>query len=188
MLGLGYALRTFAIVGSRDHLASMPDVVVYQCRDLDRDQVRDRVEVGVGEGLLDTLIEEVVCRHIGNVSRVSLAGTAGEHAEDATVGVTDDRPGVPGGGESAVLVTVGVDGDLHRRRVNGIILIFTNERFDAGRATEGDTGGGTVLDDDETVFSIFVEHGRAAQLAIVDEVSKLHEAAMRILELGAGLG
>jgi hypothetical protein len=33
---------------------------------------------------------------MGNISKVSLAGTADEHADDATVGVTDDRPGVRG--------------------------------------------------------------------------------------------
>lgn len=62
-------------------------------------------------------------------------------------------------------MTVGIDGDLHRSRVNGIILVFTNERFDA---TEGNTCGGTVLDDDETLFSICVEPGQAAQLAILE--------------------
>lgn len=71
----------------RDGLASVPDVVVYRCRDLG-----DRVEVGVGEGLL---VQEVVWRHIGNVSRVGLAATAGEHADDVTIGVTSD-PEFPG--------------------------------------------------------------------------------------------
>lgn len=66
-------------------------------------------------GLLDTLVEEVVWQHIGNVSRVSLAGTTGKHqANNVTVGITNNRPGVPGGRESTILVTPGVDNDLHR--------------------------------------------------------------------------
>ena len=59
--------------------------------------------MGVGEGLLDTLVKEVVWRHVGNVSGVGLADTAGKHADD----VANDRPGIPEGGESAVLVTLG---------------------------------------------------------------------------------
>src|SRR6266852_1182559 len=86
----------------RDCPASVSDVVVYRCRDLGL----DREEVGVGEGLLDTLVEEVVRRRIGNVSRIGLADTAGKHSDDAIVSVTDDGPGVPGRGESTVLVTV----------------------------------------------------------------------------------
>ena len=46
--------------------------------------VGDRVEVGAGEGLLDMLVKEVVWQHVGNVSRVGLAGTAGKHADDVT--------------------------------------------------------------------------------------------------------
>ena len=49
-------------------------------------------------------------------------------------------------------MTVGVDGDLHRRRANVVLAVITDRRFDAGRATEGNTGASTVLDDDETLF------------------------------------
>ena len=87
-------------------LHSVPDVVVYRCHDLGC----DRVEVGVGEGLLDTLLNPVVWRRIGNVSTVCLASTTGEDADDATLGVGDDRPGIPGGGKSAILIAVRVDG------------------------------------------------------------------------------
>jgi len=148
----------------------------------------DRVEVGVGEGLLDTLLNPVVWRRIGNVGRVCPAGTAGEDADDATIGVSDDRPRIPGGGESAVLVGVRVDGYPHGRRANAVVVVFPDEGFDAGRATDGNTGGVAVLDDDETLFAVRVEHGRLAQLTFLDDVSKLHEAATRIFELGAGLG
>src|SRR5712672_1772053 len=172
----------------RDRLANIPDVVAYRCRDLvGRDRIGDWEEVGVGEGLLDTLIEEVVCRHIGNVSRVSLASTTDEHANDVTIDITDDRPRVPRGGESTILVIIGVDGNLHRCRVNGVILVFTNKRFDPTRTTKGNTSGGTILDDNETIFSIFIEHGQAAQLTILDKVLKLHEAIKWILEIGTGL-
>ena len=37
-----------------------PNIVVYRCHDLGRDRVEDWVEVGIGEGLLDPLVEEVV--------------------------------------------------------------------------------------------------------------------------------
>jgi len=86
-------------------------------------------------------------------------------------------------------VTVRVDGDLPRRLANKtIILVFANELFDVGRATEGKTGAVTILNDDETFLSGCINHGRVAQVAILDKASKLHEVVLRILELGAGLG
>jgi len=71
-------------------------VVVCRCRDLDLGRVADREEVGVWEGLLDMLVEGGACRHIRNVSRVGLASTTGMYADDAIVGVSDNRPAVPG--------------------------------------------------------------------------------------------
>ena len=111
-----------------DHLASISDIVMYWYHDLGPGQVGDWVKVGAGGRLLDTLVEEVVWQHIGNVSRVSLAGTTGKHqANNVTVGITNNRPGVPGGRESTILVTPGVDNDLHRCWVK-----LLNEQFDAG--------------------------------------------------------
>ncbi len=43
-----------------------------------RDLLLDRVEVGVGEGLLDLLLDPEIRCHVGHVCRVSRAGTAGE--------------------------------------------------------------------------------------------------------------
>jgi len=78
------------------------------CRDL-----LDRVEVGVGEGRLDLFLDPEIRRHVGHICRVSRAGTAGEQADDTSQPVNNNRPRIPGGGECAVLVVVGVDGDLH---------------------------------------------------------------------------
>ena len=66
-------------------------------------------------------------------------------------------------------------------------IIFPDEGFDTGRATEGHTSGVAVLDDNETLFTVRVEHGRVAQLVFLDDVSKLQEAFKRIFEGGAGL-
>jgi len=90
----------------RDHLASVPHVIVYLCHDLGR----DRAELGIGKCLFDTLVNPVVWRRIRHIGRVFLAGTAGEDANNATIGVSDNRPGIPKGGESAVLATVRVVG------------------------------------------------------------------------------
>ena len=57
---------------------------------------KDRgVEVGVGEGLLDTLIKEVIWRCIGNIRSLGRASTTGKHSDNAIVGISNDRPGVP---------------------------------------------------------------------------------------------
>lgn len=73
----------------------------------------DRVEVRVREGRLDTFVEEVVRRCIGNVHIIVLPRTAGNHSDDAIVGITDNGPGVAGGRESEILMAIGVDGGLH---------------------------------------------------------------------------
>ena len=93
------------------------------------DLLLDRVEVRVGEGLLDLLLDSEIRRHVGHVCKVSRTGTAGEQADDTSQPVNDDGPRIPGGGggECAVLVVVGVDGDLHRRRLDAVIVVFSNE-------------------------------------------------------------
>ena len=149
---------------------------------------RGRIKVRVGESLLDTLLDPVVWRRIGNIGRVCLASATREDAKDATIGVSDDRPRIPGGGESTVLVAVRVDGYLHGRRANVVIAVFPNEGFDAGGATNGYAGGVAVLDNDETLFAVRAEHSRVAQLVFFDDISKLQEAATRIFEGGASLG
>jgi len=108
----------------------------------------------------------------------------------ASIGVTDDRSGIPRCGEGTVLqvVAVWVDNDLHRRRVSAILVVITDERFDAGPMTESNTGAGAVLDDDKTLSSICVEHGRAPQFATLNYSLTLHKSATWIFEPGAGLG
>jgi len=59
-------------------------------------------------------------------------------------------------------VAIGVDSNLHGRRINNVVLasVMTNKRFDPCRAaTEGNTGGGTILDHDETLVSVCIKHG-----------------------------
>lgn len=58
--------------------------------------------MGVGEGLLDTLVQEAVCRQIGNVSRLGSPGTSSYHADNTTIDITDNSPRVPGGGDTII--------------------------------------------------------------------------------------
>lgn len=80
----------------------------------------NRVEVGVRESRPDILLNPVVWRRIGNIDIVCLAGTAGD---DATIGVSDNRPGIPRSGEIAVHVAVRVDGYPRGPRVNAIVIV-----------------------------------------------------------------
>jgi hypothetical protein len=155
-----------------------------RCRDL----LLDRVEVGVGEGLLDLLLDPKIRRHVGHVCRVSRAGTAGEQADDTSQPVNDNGPRIPGGGECAVLVAVGVDGDLHRRRLDAVVVVYSNEGLYIGSATDGDTSALTVFDEDKTLLSVCVERVRLAYFLLLDDAFNLQETANRILEGGAALG
>lgn len=51
----------------------------------------------MGKGLLDTLVEEGICRRIHDIGKVGQASTTGKHADDTIVGVTNDIPRVPRG-------------------------------------------------------------------------------------------
>jgi hypothetical protein len=148
----------------------------------------DRVEVGVGEGPLDLLLEPEIRRHVGHVCRVSRAGTTGEQADDTSQPVNDNGPRIPGGGECAVLVAVGVDGDRHRRRPDAIVVVFSNEGLYTSSATDGDISAPTVFDDDKALLSVYVERGRLAYFFLHDDALDLQETANRILEGGAALG
>ncbi len=142
---------------------------IYRCRNL------ARVEVGIGKDRLDTLLNPVVWRQIGHVSIISQACTAGEDADNASLAVSDDGPRIPGGGESVVLVTVRVGGNHHGCRVNALVIIFPDEGFDAGTATDGDSGAVTILDNDNTLFAPRVERGWAGQLIFLNDVPKREE-------------
>lgn len=85
-------------------------------------------------------------------------------------------------------MTVRVDGHLDRRRMNTEVVVFPDEGFDARRATDSNTGGVAVLDNDETYLAVRVEHGRVAQLVFPDDALKLQEATEWIFEGGAGHG
>ena len=85
--------------------------------------------MGIGKGLLDTLVNPVVWRRIRQIGRVRLASTAGEDADDATISVRDGRPGTPRGGETAALGAVRVDGYLYGCRANAVAVVFPDEGF-----------------------------------------------------------
>ncbi len=65
----------------------------------------------------------------------------------------------PGGREGTILLTVRVDGYLHRRRANAVLVILPDEGLDAGTATVGHSGGVAVLENDKTLFAVCVESG-----------------------------
>ena len=66
-------------------------------------------------------------------------------------------------------MTVRVDGQFHGRLVGAVLEVFTDERHDAGSATDGHAGAVTVLDNYETLFSFRVEHCRVTQLVLLED-------------------
>ena len=138
---------------------------------------------------LDTIVEPVVGRRVRDVKLgICLAGTTGEEADDTSLAVSDDGTGITRSGEGAVLVTVRIDGQLHRRLVSVVLEVFADERHNASSAADGQTGAATVLDNKETLFAIRIEHCRVAQLVFLDDVPKLQKAASQIAEVDGGLG
>lgn len=154
------------------------------------------VEVRVEEGLLDTLAEEVVlvllprrayeCQRIGNCS---------------TGGVTsDDRPRVchwwchqcswavtstPTVTRTALSVAISIEVEWM-----GVILVFTNEGFDVGRATEGNLRWwyhSWWRRDALALSPSWSSMVGAAQLTILDKVSKLHQAVLLNLARVCGM-
>ena len=154
-------------------LTRVPDVVVRRFRNL----VHDRVEVGVGESLLSTCApsEPKIGREVGHVgcNWISRAGTAGEQADDASL---------------PVLVAVGVDGDFHRRTLDAMLIVHANERLYSGPATNSDSSGLTVFNDEKTLLAVSIELLRFAYFVFIDDGLDLQEAADGILERGAALG
>jgi hypothetical protein len=154
-----------------------------RCHDL----LLDWVEVGVGEGLLDLLLNPEIWCHIGHICRVSRAGTTGEQADDMSQPVNDNGPRIPRGGECTILMTIGVDGNLHRRRFDAIVAVFSNEGLYTTSATDGDTSALTVFDDDKALLSVCVEQGRSVYFLLLGDDLNLQETTKRILEGGAVL-
>jgi hypothetical protein len=102
--------------------------------------------------------------------------------------VNGNGPRIPGGGECAVLVAVRVDGDLHRRRIDSIVVVYSDVGLYTGSATDGDTSALTVFDNDKALLPVCVERGRSAYFILLDDALDLQETANRILEAGAALG
>ena len=169
-------------------LARVPDVVVRRFRNL----VHDRVEVGVGESLLSTCApsEPKIGREVGHVgcNWISRAGTAGEQADDASLPVDDNRPRITRGGECPVLVAVGVDGDFHRRTLDAMLIVHANERLYSDPATNSDSSGLTVFNDEKTLLAVSIELLRFVYFVFIDDGLDLQEAADGIFERGAALG
>ena len=138
----------------------------------------DWVKLGVREGHLDTLFKPIVWHCIGNIINIFFASTTSEDANDATIGISNDRSRIPWCRESSHLMAVLVDGHHYRCRANGVVLVFPDEGFEAGRATDGKTGGATVLDDEERLYAGCVEHGWLAQLVLLNDILELKEAVI----------
>jgi len=152
------------------------------------DLVHDRVEVGLGEGLLNTLVEPEVRHEVGHVSGHSRAGTAGEHTDDASLPVNDDRPRITWGGECAVSVAVGVNGNLHRRPLDAMVVVLANKRLYTGPASDSDSSGLAVFNDDKALLAVSIELLRLAYFVLPNDALNFQEAADRIFEGGAALG
>jgi len=116
----------------------------------------DRVEVGVGESRVDTPIETIIARDIGDIGGVSRTSTAGEQADNMSLPVNDNRPGIAGGGKQTALVTVRINGDLPRRTFDAISAIYVHERFESSPATNSDSGL-IGLNDEKALLAVRIE-------------------------------
>ena len=144
--------------------------------------------MGKGRSRGNLLLDPEIRRQVGHVCSVSRAGTAGEQADDTSRLVNDNGPRIPWFGEWTVLVAVGVDSDLHRRRIDAVVVVYSNEGLYTALATDGDTSTHTVFYDDKAVLSVCVERGRFAHFILLDDALNLQETTSRILEGGAALG
>jgi hypothetical protein len=156
---------------------------LYRCRDL----LLNRIEVGVGKRLLDLLLDPEIRRYVGHVYRVSRAGTTSEQADDTSQPINDNGPRIPRGGECAILIAVGVDGDLHRRRLDAVVVVFSNERLYTSSATDSDASAPTVFDDDKALLSVCIERVWLAYFLLLKDALNLQETTNRVLEGGAAL-
>ena len=73
-----------------------------------------------------------------------------------------------------------MDGDLRRRRLDAVIVVFSNEGLYTGSATDGDPSAPTI--------PLRLRRARLAYFLLLDDALNLQETANRILEGGAALG
>ena len=139
------------------------------------------VEEELGKGLLDLLLDVPVRRDIGDVGSVGGASPLGEHSEDTSVPVEDDRARVAGGGERTVHVAVRKDSDFYRRLLDTVLIVDASERLHSRDATDGGAGCQTVLDDEKARFSVGVEMLGVVDLVGLDDAERLEKTVLRVL-------
>jgi hypothetical protein len=95
------------------------------------------VEVAVGEGLPDLLLEPPVWGRVGYVCLVVRATTTGEQGDDTASSVEDDGARISWGGEGATLLVVGQDGGVYGRVLDAIVGVDASERVKPVGTTYG---------------------------------------------------
>ena len=81
----------------------------------------------------------------------------------------DDRPRITWGGECAVFVAVGVNGNLHRRAPDANVVVLANERLYTGCASDGGSSGLAVFNDDKALLAVSIELLRLAYFVFIDD-------------------
>ena len=81
-------------------------------------------------------------------------------------------------------MAVRVNGHHYGRRANGVLVVFPDKGFEGGGATNGETGGTAILDDEDRLYAGRVEDCRVAQLVFLNNVLNLQEAIKGIFEGG----
>ena len=140
------------------------------------------------EGLLDLLLDVPVQCEIGDVGSVSGARTSGEHPEDTTVPVEDNRARVAVGRERTGHAAVGEGSDFHRCLPDIVLIVDAGERLHSRDATNGGASCQTVLDDERARFSVGVEVQEVVDLVGLYDAERLQKSVLRVLIVGLVLG
>ena len=85
-------------------------------------------------------------------------------------------------------MAVGVNGNLHRRPPDAIDVVLANERLYTGSASDSDSSGLAVFNDDKALLAVSIELLRLAYFVFLDDALNFQAATDRIFEEGAALG
>ena len=125
-------------------------------------------------------LEFVPCCPEGDVGLIGRTATTGEHGNDTAFSVKDGGARVPLTGEGAT-PAVGQDGGLEGSKLEVIVDVVTNKRFESVYPADGSAGGQAVLDDRHGRITVSIKLLGLANLALRHDAVDLKEPILWVL-------
>lgn len=151
-----------------------------------RISVGEACEVGIGEGLVaaDNLQDKGYGCDVGNVCGIRGATTAGEHTDNSSRAIDDNRPGIAFGGKSTGRLVEGQNRQLFGSRGVVVGVIFASVRDEGSSATDDSQAcSPATFKNDDAGVAVLVVHLRFSHFVLLDVTPKLQEAVAGKVEV-----